>query len=262
MANHRALLVTLLGLACLNCNPAAQQPVKLPSLNVYVAASMTDVVDELKGSFPDASIAVTSGPSGLLCTHIENNAPADVIITADRAYIDRLSEKKLVIADSIGSIAGNRLVLAVVGPPHEIKDLSILLDPKITRIAIGNPDHVPAGKYAMQTLRFAGLDTKIREKLVFADDAKMAARYIADDTVDAAIIYESDVGPTGKPFYRIPDAFHGPIEYVAAICTNSSKRDLAAKWMDLLGSSAAQKVLKRRHFTIPGNKPTTATVGP
>jgi molybdate transport system substrate-binding protein len=262
----RIISASLLLMVSGNCNPAATKPSSRPALNIYVATSLADVVSDLRISFPAAEVITTSGPSGLLCTQIENHAPADVVITAERSYITRLSEKNLVLPESVRLIAGNHLVLVRHhGSDGTDANLSILLSDDIHRIAIGNPDHVPAGRYAMQALRHAGIDQQIRDKLIFADDARMAARYSAEGSVDAAIIYATDAAAFARKdsiTFQIPDKMHDPIEYVAAICTASHEKDVAQRWIDLLTAPTAQSILVKHGFSLPVQSTTSGQATP
>lgn len=225
---------------------------------------MAEAMDAMKSTFADADITVTAGSSGLICKQIENGAPADIVITADRSFIAGLDKKSLVIPDSIRSFASNQLVIVSrerPGAAQPMSNLSSLQDSQFKRIAIGNPEHVPAGIFAMQSLKHAELDQKLKDKLVFADDVRMATRYAAQGAADAAIVYRSDTlafEDEVKIIFEIPPDFHAPIEYVAAICKSSKQPDVAKKFLQFILEPNQQAALKKLGFesTPPtGSKP-------
>jgi molybdate transport system substrate-binding protein len=130
-------------------------------IKLSIAASLKEVINELSDSFakthPGVKFVKNYGASGALAKQIENGAPTDVFISANLEWMDYLKNKKLVDISSIGTFTYNTLVFA--GAPGKASSMRDL--PKLGRIAIGSPRSVPAGEYATEAFRKAGLDRQL-----------------------------------------------------------------------------------------------------
>ena len=140
---------------------------------------------------PDITVVTNFGPSVGLARQIEQGSPADIYLSANPAWMDHLQQKGLIVAQSRTTLAGNRLIL--IGRERQpINSLADLVS--FDRIAIGNPQNVPAGHYARQSLARAGVYEKLLDsgRLVFAKDVRQALLYAERGEVDGAIVYRSD----------------------------------------------------------------------
>ena len=145
-------------------------PALAGDINLSVAASLKDVVNELSDKFakthPGVKFLKNYGASGQLAKQIESGAPSDIFISANLEWMDYLKNKKQVDNASIGTFTYNTLVFAgMPGKASSMQDLH-----KLERIAIGSPKSVPAGEYAMDALKKAGLDKQLEKKLIMAKD--------------------------------------------------------------------------------------------
>ena len=131
-------------------------------VNLSAAASLKDALTELTDTFTKRNPAVTFrtnfGASGALAKQIENGAPADLFFSANVEWMDYLKQKKLVDDKSIATFAYN--VLVFVGKPG-LKVTGLPDVVKLDKIAIGSPSSVPAGDYAMQAFKKAGIDKQL-----------------------------------------------------------------------------------------------------
>src|SRR5512138_4037487 len=128
---------------------------------VAAAVSLKGPLQEAAVAFaaaePGEAVTFTFGSSGQLVAQIEHGAPVDLFVSASPAEIDRLAGAGRIDAPERAAIAGNRLVAAAgpsVAPPRELAELA---SARFTRVAIGNPATVPAGRYARQALVAAGV---------------------------------------------------------------------------------------------------------
>ena len=162
-------------------------------VNLSIAASLKDVMNELADSFTkknaDVKFLKNYGASGALAKQIENGAPADIFISANLEWMDYLQNKKLMSAPSIGIFAYNTLVFAGKTDKKAagLQDLH-----NLDKIAVGSPKSVPAGQYAMEALKKAGMEKQLEQKLVMAKDVRECLMYAERGEVDGAFVYKTD----------------------------------------------------------------------
>ena len=248
----RVIPVVLLLLAV--ASPAQAQDVMLS-----VAISMKDVVDELgrgfMGSRPGVTLRYNFGSSGELQKQIEAGAPVDLFISAADRQMDELAKKGLVVSQSRRIFGRN--VLTVVKPADSKIDIvkpADLLDPRVTKIVVGNPRTVPAGQYAEESLKALGLLDKVRPKLVFSENVRQALDYVARGEVDAGFVYTTDAASRAqgvKEAFRPPEDTYRPVVYPGAVVAASKQPALAQAFLDLLGSPSGRAALGRFGFLPP-----------
>jgi len=246
----------------LGCSPNGHRPAR--AVTVLAAASLDNVLHELADRFETAharDVTISTGASGALCTQIELGTPCDVFLSADPALVDRLLAGGRAVAGSRYVLAHNRLVIAVTAPPAPRPpwtSAEALTD--LSRIAIADPDSAPAGRYAEEALQASHLWDRLAPKLVRAGDVRSAARLLAMRTVDAAIVYETDVAATGgvTTAYIFPAAVHAPIEYVGVLIEphdTGSRAPQAAEFLAFLQSDAARAIWSKHGFVTTPNPP-------
>ena len=137
---------------------------------------------------PGVKFLKNYGASGQLAKQIESGAPSDLFISANQEWMDDLRHKKLVTDRSIGTFTHNTLVFA--GTPGKAASMQNLL--KLDRIAIGSPKSVPAGEYAVEALKKAGLGKQLEKKLIMAKDVRECLMFSERGEVDGAFVYRTD----------------------------------------------------------------------
>lgn len=237
------ILILLFLVSCGGSKKAAEN-----EITVFAAASLAEVMTDLAASFEkehDAVVKLNLAGSGTLARQIEQGAGADVYLSADKNWMDYLVEKGK--AKETGVFAINDLVL--VSPidrnfPFEKVD-SLLIDTE-SKIAIGNPGYVPAGKYAMQVFGYYHLNLK--EKLFQTTDVRAALMMVELGEADYGIVYKTDAlqSKKVKVICTFPDESHKPVEYYQGLISQTS---LARQFYDYLCSSEAKKVLLNYSFT-------------
>jgi molybdate transport system substrate-binding protein len=200
--------------------------------------------------------AVTYGSSGNFFAQIQNGAPFDIFLSADVSYPHKLVVAQLADASSLEVYAVGHLVLWL--PPDTPLDpsagLKILLDPRIQRIAIANPDHAPYGRAAIAALRFAGLYEQIQPKLVFGENVSQAAQFVQTGSAQAGFLaYSLTLSPAMKSgkFWTIPADKYPPVEQAAVLLTASSSKEAATSFLAFLKTPAARATLERYGFFLP-----------
>jgi molybdate transport system substrate-binding protein len=225
-------------------------------VTVYAASSLKDALDELARRFEVASgnkvIAVYAG-SNTLAKQIASGAPADVFISADLDWADYLESRQLLRAGSRVNLVGNELVL--VAPAASTSALRIapnfLLAAALGdgKLAMANPDSVPAGKYGKQALGSLGVWGAVEPQVVRADNVRAALTFVARGEAPFGIVYKTDA--LAEKGVRIVDVFpqrsHAPIVYPMAIVA-ASKSPEAAALSEFLRAEAARATWQKYGF--------------
>jgi len=228
--------------------PAA--PVLAGDINLFVAASLKEVINELSDSFAKKNPAVkfvkSYGASGMLAKQIENGAPSDVFISANQEWMEYLKDRKLADAGSIGTFTYNTLVFA--GTPGKASSLQDLV--KLDKIAIGSPRSVPAGEYAMEAFKRAGLDKQLEKKLVMARDVRECLMYAERGEVDGALVYKTDalLAKQAKILFTVPQELYPRVTYPMSLTIAGAKNKAAAAFFAFLHGNEAKSVLAKHGF--------------
>jgi molybdate transport system substrate-binding protein len=249
----RALLL-LLTLLLAACSPAPQ---KAPAeVVVAAAASLTDALKEAKSAFeaehPAVRLRFTFGSSGALQAQIEQGAPVDLFISAATGPMDALVKKGLVEEGAVQSLATNEVVL--IGPKGGGGTLKGWEDlPRAARVAIGNPQHVPAGQYGRATLEKLNLWAALEPKLVLGEDVRQVLQYVESGEVDAGIVYRSDAAGSQKVLViaEAPANSHPPILYPMAVLKEARRGAEARGFADFLRAPKGMQILARYGFSAP-----------
>ncbi len=220
---HRRLSILLALLALSGCGGK-----KPESIHFYAAASMTDAVSELAELWNDQGgievVPVFAG-SSTLARQIREGAPAQLFLSASQQWMDFLVRKTdRVRSASRLDLLANRLVL-VVPPdnPGDIESVADLSEP-FDGLALGDPEHVPAGIYAAAWLRGAGLWKQVENRLRPAVDVRAALAYVERGEVDAGLVYFTDarLGDV-EVVAQLDPGLHPPIRYPLALIEPEKK---------------------------------------
>ena len=226
-------------------------------LLVSAAASLTNAFEEIGKQFeaanPGVKVVFNFGASGALLQQIDKGAPVDVFASADQKTMDQAKEKNLLLADTRKDFVSNGLALIV---PKDsklmVKGVKDLADPKVARVALGNPETVPAGRYAQEVLTKAGLWETLKAKLILAENVRQALDYVGRGEVDAGFVFTTDAA-SAKDKVQVAAVAEGhqPIRYPVAAVATTKKRELAQKFIDFLLGNGGQTILSRYGFGKP-----------
>ena len=247
----RVLAVVLFGIAA---HPALAQD---KTVTVFVAASMTNVANDLNGIFTrNTGIKVTPSyaASSALAKQIEEGAPADVFISADIPWMNYVQERKLIKNNTRFDIAGNRLVL-IAPKDSKIDNVTIGKGFDLAklagdgRIATGDVKSVPVGRYAQSSLEKLGSWKAAESKFALTDNVRAALVLVARGEAALGIVYETDakVEPGVKIVGRFPADSHPPIVYPVALTAKAKPE--ADAYFKLLRSATTQVILEKHGFT-------------
>jgi len=227
-------------------------------ITVFGAASLTEVLQDLGDAFTkDTSIPVrfSFASSSALARQIENGAPADLFFSADLDWMDYLQARALIRTATRVDMVGNQLILVA---PVDSK-VALKIEPHFPlaatlgkgRLATGDPDSVPAGRYAKEALISLGVWDSVSARLVRADSVRAALAFVDRGETPLGIVYATDA--TADPRVKIvgvfPEDTHPPIIYPAAL-TADSKNPTAARLLDFLASPPAKPIFEKEGFAF------------
>ncbi len=232
------------------------------TLTVSAATSLTDVMEEIKGLYETRSghsLVMNYGSSGTLQQQIEQGAPADVFISAAQRQMNGLQEGCLILEESRVDLLENAVVLIVPASrdSNEITDFNSLTKESLKLLAIGEPESVPAGRYAKEVLNNLGLWEKLENKIILAKDVRQILTYVETGNVDGGIVYMTDALTTEKVkvIAPAPAGSYTPVTYPAAIVQGTAARQAAEDYMAFLqGNAEAREVFERHGFTFIAGK--------
>lgn len=228
-----------------------------PPLLVYGAASLTNVLDELGAAYGKEAgqeVKFSYAASSTLARQIEAGANADLFFSADTEWMDYLQSRNLIDTTSRSNLLGNKLVL--IAPLDSKVQLHIAANFALAatlgnnRLATGDPDSVPAGKYARSALTTLGVWNAVADKLVRADSVRAALAFVDRGEAPLGIVYETDalIDKQVRIVDYFPDSSHPVIVYPIALTVTAKPG--AAKFLAYLHSAAAQAVFKKYGFSV------------
>ena len=222
-------------------------------MTVFAAASMTEVLDELKGEFekenPDIILSFNFDSSGTLKTQIESGADADVFVSAARKQMDELEESDLIEKDTRIDLLENEVSLAVSETGKDITSFEDLASDKVEKIALGNED-VPVGQYSEEVLKNLGIWENIQDKVSFGSNVKEVTSWVDENVVDCGIVYKTDAKTAGLDVVAVADdsMLENKVIYPAAVLKNAKDKEKAQKYIDFLQSDKAAEIFEKYGF--------------
>lgn len=252
-----ALLAAFAALALVAAPHAFAQPAAQP-VRVYAASSLTDALNELGPIYAQTghpAPVLVYAASSALARQIEQGAEADVFISADEQWMDYLAERHLIAPATRVSFLGNRLVL-IAPADHPIRlrirrnfDLFGALHGG--RLAMADPDSVPAGRYGRAALESLGVWARVSPAVVRAENVRAALRFVELGEAAAGIVYLTDAmasGPRVQVVDEFPQSSYPRISYPMAAVSGGNAAEARA-FQAFLRSTAARRVFQRMGFS-------------
>ncbi|MCR9257079.1 MAG: molybdate ABC transporter substrate-binding protein [Alphaproteobacteria bacterium] len=229
-------------------------------LLVYAASSLTDAMQEIADLFErrsDKTVVLTFASSAALARQVETTGLGEIFISASPLWTDYLKAQRLLISSTITPVAGNRLVVASATLKETASDetaLTAMLAGPLAegeRLAIGDPNRVPAGIYARQALESLGLWEDLSARIAAADNVRAALALVTREEAVAGIVYATDlaVAPNVREIYRFPADSHDPIVYPAGLIAGG--HPAGGELLDFLISEEARKIFEKHGFSVP-----------
>lgn len=238
------------------------------TLRIAAASDLQFVLPELVAQYEKqsgAKLAITYGSSGNFFAQIRNGAPFDLFLSADTSY-----PKKLVAA---GEADPDSYYVYAIGclsiwlPPDSPLDLAkdgyrTLLDTRVRKIAIANPEHAPYGRAAIIALHDAGIYDQVKSKLVFGENVSQAAQFVQSGTAEAAIIPRSltlSLPLKSGKRYDLTGGRFAPTEQALVMVKSSPNKAAAKNFVAFLYSEAARAIFKNYGVIVPPELPARLT---
>jgi len=231
------------------------------SFIVFAAASLTEAVTEVSAAFTqETGIAVKTSfaASSMLARQIEAGAPATVFFSADEQWMDYLESRKLLAPGSRKDMLGNQLVL--VAPADSTATVKITSGPALlqalggARIATGDPDSVPVGKYAKTALMKLGVWEQVEGRLVRAEDVRSALAFVARGDAPFGIVYLTDakIEKRVKVLDVFPRDSYPPIRYPIAMTAGAGAD--ASRFVEFVTGKRAAVIFQNYGFELIANE--------
>jgi molybdate transport system substrate-binding protein len=251
----------LLAASALSASAFAEESTPAGPVIVFAAASLKNALDGASAAWQNEAgkeAKISYAASSALAKQMEQDAPAQIFISADRDWMDYVAGKGLIKPESRSDLVGNKLVL--VAP----KDATVSLDLKPGadlagtlgegRLAIGNVDSVPAGKYGKAALENLGLWAGVSGKLAQAESVRAALLLVSRGEAALGVVYQTDAvsDPNVRIVATFPADSHAPIVYPAALTTKAGPA--AAAFLDYIKSDKAAPFFKAQGFTVLAEK--------
>lgn len=229
-------------------------------VTVSAAASLDNAFKAIAARYqalhPGARVRLNIGASGALLQQMARGAPVDVFAPADRETMDQAVAGNLVASTSRGDFAANTLVVAIpMDGKSPVRRLGDLAQAGFGRVAMGNPDSVPAGRYARTALAAAGLWPLPPATTIQTQTVRQALDYVARGEVDAAFVYATDAAIMKnkvKVAFEVPLA--SPVTYPIAPVRNSANPAEAKRFIAYVLSPAGQAILAAHGFRKAGGR--------
>jgi molybdate transport system substrate-binding protein len=227
-------------------------------LNVFAAASLSDALKEIAKSYEPANgdkLRYNFAASSALARQIKEGAPADVFFSADEAKMDDLAKANLIAVDTRVTLLSNTLVIVVnADGGAAIKAPDDLAKTSVGRIAVAEPQSVPAGIYAREYLQKVGLWKKVIDKVVPTENVRACLSAVEAGNADAGIVYKTDalISKKVKVAYEVTVTEGPKISYPLAVVKDSKNAEAARKFAAHLGSAEARAIfIKYGFLTAP-----------
>jgi molybdate transport system substrate-binding protein len=244
------LRLTLSALALILTAPAA-----LADVTVFAAASLKTALDEIASDWTETTgtkVTLSYGGTPALAKQIAEGAPADVFVSASKAWMDDLQEKALIQPDSRRDLLGNSLILVgTAGAAPVTVDKTLDLPGLLGggKLSMAMVDAVPAGQYGKEALESLGLWTAVESSVVQSENVRAALKLVVLSEAPLGIVYASDAvaEPGVAVMGTFPEDSHKPIVYPGALTVTAGEE--AGAFLDHLSSPTAQEVFKANGFT-------------
>lgn len=237
-------------------DPTGEPGASRAPVTVYAAASLTNVLQALAAEYTRATgvpVKLSFASSAVLARQLEAGAPADVFFSADQEWMEYLDQRGAIRRDTRTNLLGNRL--ALIAPSDSRVELAIAPGFPLAqalgrgRLAIGDPDSVPAGRYARSALTSLGAWNEVADRLVRAEDVRAALAFVARGEAPLGIVYATDarVNPRVRVVGLFPADAHLPITYPVALTRAAAPG--AETFLRFLCGEAARAAFAKAGFT-------------
>jgi molybdate transport system substrate-binding protein len=256
-----ALAAATLSLAGCSRKPSTEgQP-----LQVAAAADLAFAFKDVGAAYEKKTgqtVGFSFGSTGLLERQLAEGAPFDVFAAANVSFADDAVKSGACLGDSKASYATGRIVLFLrKDSDAHPKGVADLTDPRITHIAIANPEHAPYGKAAKQAMERAGVWATVQPKVVYGENVQQTLQFAQSGNADVAVVALSLATVTPGEWTQIPTTLHDPIDQAMVACSRGKAGPAAGrKFIEFVQSAEGRDIMRKYGFLLPGES-LAATAG-
>jgi molybdate transport system substrate-binding protein len=225
-------------------------------LNISASMSLMEAINEIQITYeeehPEISLKLNFGATGSLQRQIEQGAPVDIFLSADKKRMEDLKVKGFLFNDKSIDLLKNEVVLIVPIDSSVVSSFEDLMKNEVEYFAMGEPESVPAGKYAQEVMTNLNLADSILPKTVFAKDVKEVLTWVESEVADAGIVYYTDALSSNevKIVEYAQDGSHSAIIYPAAVIKDCKFPIEANDFVSFLASEEAMVIFKKYGFKL------------
>lgn len=232
MKKLELIIIILIGLLFTKCKKESTE-IKQEPLLVYAAASLTDVITEIRDSFEvdyGIEINLNLASSGTLARQIEQGERPEIYLSASENWAQYVMDLGFILAKNQKEIVQNELVLIA---PISSSINSVEINSKTNigsylingRLSMGDPAHVPVGKYAQEALKYFGWEEQTKGRILPTKDTRSALMVVELGEVAMGIVYRTDAMKSKKVKIvgRFIEESHHPIQYIVSIVKESEE---------------------------------------
>lgn len=235
-----------------------------PAVRVAVAANFAMPAKELTRVFLEQTgtpVTLSVGSSGKFATQIQQNAPFDILLSADQTIPAQLEQKGLGVEGSRFTYAEGGLVLWSAHSNIDVAE--ILRSNRFNKLALANPKLAPYGVAAVEALQYMGLENKTQPRWVQGENIAQAYQFVASGNAQLGFIARSQwlshqEQGSGWP---VPASMHSPIKQDALLLVRAEENRAAHKFLDFLKGSQAQVIIQRYGYDLSVDSVTDSSVG-
>jgi molybdate transport system substrate-binding protein len=225
-----------------------------PTITVFAAISLSDALEEASREFTRRTgieVRHSFASSAQLARQITAGARADVFIAADQNWMDELRRARRIDPRTERRVAGNRLVVIQPASLPPIPARNWVTGLRNSRLATGDPQFVPLGRYAREALTALGVWPDVEPRLVRAENARVATLLVARGEAALGIVYATDARNDRRVrvITRLDASLHSPIIYPAALTLDA--QDAAITYLNFLSSNDGRKFFAAQGFERP-----------
>lgn len=226
------------------------------TLIVAAGTGLTDALAEVNDLYSrqkkQIRIETNFAAAGDLQTQIENGAPVDIFFSAATSQMDTLEQKTLILSATRKNVLANKLVLIT----HQdnqgaIDDFSALKDGRFSLMAIGDPEFVPAGAYALEAFKYAGISYEaLKPDIILGNNVRQVLNYVENKNVEYGIVYYTDTVTSDlvKIVATAPEEINRLVIFPVAVVAASSHPEQAIAYIDFLFSPQAKAIFNKHGF--------------
>lgn len=253
---YSKILFSLTAMLMISGCASDMQQKEFSTLTISAASSLSSVMKDLKHTFQEKNhiqLHINTAASGTLASQIHQGAPVDIFMSASERFFNNVDKKGHIHKAYSRPFLTNQMVLIVPKrSPLGLKNWQQLTHSGVKHLAIGEPETVPAGKYAQEILRFKKLWQPLKERMIYGKNVRQVLTFVETGNAEAGIVYHSDalISENVKIIQKADPRSHSKIKYYAGILKRTDDLKAAQKFYQFLQTKPAEKIFIQHGFTI------------